>query len=50
MASAAMIAVCWTMIDSVPGCANRGLMMVKTMNAITSTISGLSAGWEWSRC
>ena len=44
MASAAMIAVCWMMIDNVAGWANRGLMMVKMMNAMISTISGLSAG------
>ena len=34
MASAAITAVCWMMIESVPGWANRGLMMVKTMTAI----------------
>ena len=50
MASAAMIAVCWMMIDSVPGCAKRGLMMVKTIMATISTSSGLIAGWECSRC
>ena len=50
MASAAMTAVCWMMSEIVAGWANRGLMMVKTMQATTSTSSGLSAGWECSRC
>ena len=45
-----MIAVCWMMIDSVAGCANRGLMIVKTIMEMISTSSGLSAGWECSRC
>ena len=50
MANAAMIAVCWMMIEIVAGWANRGLMIVKTMMAMISTINGLSAGWECSRC
>ena len=50
IARAAIIAVCWMMIDIVAGWANRGLMMVKTMKAMISTSSGLSAGWECSRC
>jgi hypothetical protein len=44
IARAAMIAVCWMMIDMVAGWANRGLMIVKTMKAMTSTSNGLSAG------
>ena len=44
MARAAMTAVCCRMIEIVAGCANRGLMMVKTMKATISTSSGLSDG------
>ena len=44
IARAAMIAVCWMMIEIVAGWANRGLMIVNTMMETTSTSNGLIAG------